>query len=187
MRKLTVFNHVSLDGYFTDASGDMSWAHQGSDDAEFQAFTQANAGGEGELVFGRVTYEMMASFWPSPMAAQMMPEVAAGMNRMRKNVFSRTLDAVTWSHTRLRKGDLCGEVREMKSEVGPDLVVLGSGNLVAQLAAAGLVDQFQVIVNPVVLGAGRTMFAGVPARLQLRLTQSRTFSNGKVLLLYEPA
>ncbi|MEP7362780.1 MAG: dihydrofolate reductase family protein [Acidobacteriota bacterium] len=185
MRKLTVFNHVSLDGYFTDAGGDMSWAHQGADDPEFQQFSASNASGEGELLFGRVTYQMMAGFWTTPAAAQMMPKVAEGMNRMRKNVFSRTLDSVSWDNTRLIKGDLVAEARKLKEQPGPDMVILGSGSVVAQLAAAGLIDQFQVIVNPVVLGKGRTMFEGVPERLQLRLTSSRTFGNGKVFVTYE--
>jgi len=81
MPRLNMFNSVSLDGYFTDSSNDMSWAHAGGDDTEFQEFVAGNAKGAGALVFGRVTYGMMASFWPTPMAAQAMPEVAAGMNR----------------------------------------------------------------------------------------------------------
>ena len=185
MRTLSVFDHVSLDGYFTDSTGDMSWAHEGADDPEFQAFSSANASGEGELVFGRVTYERMAGFWPSPAAKQMMPEVAEGMNRMRKNVFSRALDSVSWNNTRLLKGDLITETRKLKAEDGPDMVILGSGSIVAQLAAARLIDQFQVIVNPVVLGKGRTLFEGVPERRLLKLTNSRTFKNGKVFLTYE--
>lgn len=187
MRKLSVFNNVTLDGYFTDANGDMSWAHQGSDDAEFQAYTRSNASGEGELLFGRVTYEMMAAFWPTPAAQQMMPEVADGMNRMRKSVFSRTLTEATWNNTRLIKGDLAEEVRKMKSEAGPDMVILGSGSIVAQLAAARLIDAIQLVVNPVALGKGRTLFEGVPERLQLKLTTSRAFGNGKVVVSYEAA
>ena len=89
MRKITVFDNLSLDGYFTDAHSDMSWAHK--HDEEWTAFSSSNAGGEAELLFGRVTYEMMAGFWPTPQAAEMLPDVAAGMNRMKKFVFSRTL------------------------------------------------------------------------------------------------
>ena len=81
MPKLNIFNNVSLDGYFTDSNNDMSWAHAGADDPELREFTVGNAKGAAALVFGRVTYEMMAGFWPTPMAAQMMPEVAVGMNR----------------------------------------------------------------------------------------------------------
>ncbi|HZO54786.1 MAG TPA: dihydrofolate reductase family protein [Bryobacteraceae bacterium] len=187
MRKLTVFNHVTLDGYFTDASGDMSWAHSGGDDPDFQKFTSENASGDGELLFGRITYEMMAGFWTTPAAKESMPAVAEGMNRMRKTVFSRTLASVSWSNTRLMKGDLLSEVRKMKDEAGPAMVILGSGSIVGPLAGAGLIDEYQVIVNPIALGKGRTMFGGVKERLQLKLTRSRTFGNGKVFVSYEAA
>ena len=84
MRKLTVFNSVTLDGYFTGKGGDMQWAHEGQDDPEWQQFVAGNAGGGGALLLGRVTWEMMASWWPTPMAAKAMPQVAQGMNRMTK-------------------------------------------------------------------------------------------------------
>jgi dihydrofolate reductase len=74
MRKLIVFNHVSLDGYFVDSKGEMSWAHK--QDAEWNAFVQGNASGGGELLFGRITYDLMVSFWPTPAATQMFPVVA---------------------------------------------------------------------------------------------------------------
>ncbi len=187
MRRLMVFNHVTLDGYFTGADGDFRWAHSGSDDADFQAFVAANAGGGGKLLFGRITYELMAGCWPTPTAMQNDPVVAAGMNSMPKVVFSRTLDQVSWSNTRLVKGELVPEVRKMKGAPGKDMVILGIGSIVAQLAPAGLIDEYQVVMNPVVLGQGRTMFASLPERLSLRLTKTRVFGNGKAWLCYEPA
>ena len=84
MRKLIVFNMVSLDGFFVDSKGDMSWAHK--HDAEWNAFVSGNASGSGVLVFGRITYELMASYWPTPMALQNSPIVAKGMNDMPKIV-----------------------------------------------------------------------------------------------------
>src|SRR6187402_2763859 len=93
-RKLSVFNQVTLDGYFAGVDGDISWAHK--HDAEWNAFVQGNAGTEGPLLFGRITYEMMAGFWPTPMAAAQMPEVAEGMNKRLKLVASRTLHEVSW-------------------------------------------------------------------------------------------
>lgn len=186
MRKLVVFNHVSLDGYFVDANGDMSWAKADHQDAEWNAFVAGNASGDGALVFGRITYEMMASFWPTPMAIEMMPEVAAGMNRMPKFVFSRTLHEAAWGNTTLVRGDLVTAVRALKVDAGPDLVILGSGSLVAQLAPAGVIDEYQVVVNPIVLGRGRTMFEGVKEHLRLTLASSRAFRNGNVLLCYQP-
>src|SRR5690242_4661174 len=115
MRKLIAFNNISLDGYFTGAGGDFSWAHAGSDDPEFSAFVANNAKGGGELLFGRITYEMMASYWPTPMAAKNDPVVAKGMNAASKVVFSRTLGKASWSNTRLVKGDLAAAVRKMKT------------------------------------------------------------------------
>jgi dihydrofolate reductase len=184
MRKLLVFNSVSVDGYFTDAKGDMSWAHKS--DPEFNEFVAENSQSGGELLFGRVTYQMMESFWPTPAAAQQFPEVAEQMNKLPKVVFSRTLDSVSWQNTRLLKGDLADEVRKLKEESGEHMVIMGSGSIVAQLAPEGLIDEYQIVVNPIVLGDGRTMFAGVKEKLNLKRTNSRTFSNGNVLLCYEP-
>lgn len=186
MRKISVFNSISLDGYFTDANNEMNWAHVGGDDAEFAAFTSGNASGGGVLVFGRVTYQQMAAFWPSPQAAQMMPEVAAGMNRMEKIVFSRTLERADWTNTRLIKEDPAVAVRALKAESGPDVVILGSGSIVAQLAAAKLIDGYQFVITPVVLGAGRTLFEGAE-RTALKLTDTRAFKNGKIVASYAPA
>jgi len=185
MRKLTVFNQVSLDGYFTDAHGDMSWAHRS--DPEWDAFTQSNATGGGTLLFGRITYEQMASFWPTPQAKKMMPVVADAMNKLPKVVFSRTLNEAAWANTALVKTDLLEAVRGLKRTAGADLVIMGSGTIVSQLAQAGLVDVFQVVLNPIVLGQGRTMFEGVDHRLSLKLTDTRRFTNGNVVLSYEPA
>lgn len=186
MRRLVAFNNVSLDGYFTDAGGDMSWAHTGSEDPEYAAFVAGNAQGDGMLVMGRVTYDLMAGYWPTPMAKQNDPVVAEGMNRMPKLVFSRTMNEAAWSNTTLVKGDPAGAIRKAKQEEGPDMAILGSGSIVSQLAQAGLIDEFQLVVNPVVLGKGRTMFDGVGERLTLRLTQSRAFPNGKMVLWYAP-
>jgi dihydrofolate reductase len=136
-------------------------------------------------VFGRKTYEMMARFWPSKEASQAMPEVARGMNRMRKTVFSHTLKAAEWENSRLAQADLATEVRRMKSEPGPNLLILGSGEIVAQLTQAGLIDAYQLVVVPIVLGSGRTLFEGVTGKPRLELTKTRAFSNGNVVCWYE--
>ncbi len=187
MRKLIVFNHVSLDGYFVDANGDMSWAKASHQDAEWDAFVAGNASGGGVLVFGRITYELMAGFWPTPFAMETMPVVAEGMNNLPKIVFSRTLGLASWKNTTLAPGDPAVEIRKMKREPGEDMVILGSGSIVSQLAQAGLIDEYHVVVNPIVLGKGRTMFEGVKEKRSLKLTKTRAFGNGNVLLCYEPA
>jgi dihydrofolate reductase len=187
MRKLVVFNNVTVDGFFTGVSGDLGWAHTGHDDAEFNAYIAENASGGGELLLGRITYELMASYWPTPAAIRDNPGVAVGMNGMPKTVFSRTLNNAAWSNTNLVNRDILSEVRRMKSEPGKGIAILGSGSIVSQLAPAGLIDEYQVLVNPVVLGQGRTMFDSVKEKLDLRLRTTRTFRNGKVYLCYESA
>jgi dihydrofolate reductase len=183
MRKLHVFDTISLDGFFTDAASDMSWAHKRDD--EWNTFSASNAGGNGALLFGRVTYEMMKAFWPTPQAAQMMPDVAKGMNAMTKFVVSRTLDKADWQNTTLLKGDLLTEIRTLKAQDGSDLVILGSGSLVSQLTDARLIDGYQLVLSPIVLGKGRTLFETVSDRIPLTLTKTKAFTNGNVVLWYE--
>ena len=191
MPRLVAFNQVTLDGYFAGPGGDIGWAHQTQPDAEWNEFVAGNANAGGVLLFGRVTYQMMASFWPTPAAIENLPSLARQMNELSKIVFSRTLDgasvASSWSNTRLAQGDLVAEIRKLKNEPGKDMAILGSGSIVAQLAAVGLIDEFQIVVNPIVLGQGRTMFDGVAHALPMRLVKSRVFGNGNVLLCYEPA
>jgi dihydrofolate reductase len=185
MRKLIVFNSVSLDGYFTDANGDMSFAHRSHPDAEWDAFVAGNASGGGVLLFGRITYELMAGFWPTQRAAETVPVVAERMNNLEKVVFSRTLDNALWKNTKLVKGDLTGAIRQMKNEPGEGLAILGSGSIVSQLTQHRLIDEYQLVMIPVALGKGRTMFDGIKEKLPLKLTKTRTFGNGNVLLCYE--
>ena len=109
-----MFNHVSLDGYFVDKKGEMRWAHK--NDPEWNEFVAGNASGGGVLLFGRVTYELMASYWPTPMAAQHSPVVAEHMNKLQKVVFSRTLDKASWSNTKLVKGDVATEAGRFSLE-----------------------------------------------------------------------
>lgn len=182
MPSLTMFDSISLDGYFTDGHDDMSWAH--GRDPEWDAFVQGNASGGGVLVFGRKTYDLMVRFWPTPMARQTMPAVAEQMNARRKIVFSRTLTQVDWANTTLLQGDLVAEMTRLKREPGDHLVILGSGSLVAQLTEAQLIDSYQIAVVPVVLGAGRSLFEGVKRRPTLQLTDSRRFANGNLVNTY---
>ena len=137
-------------------------------------------------MFGRITYELMTSYWPTPYAMKNDPIVAERMNNLPKVVFSRTLDKASWNNTKLVKGDMAAEIRKMKKEPGENMVIFGSGSIVSQLAQEGLIDEFQIVVNPVALGKGRTMFDGIKEKLTLKLTKTRTFGNGNVLLCYEP-
>ena len=184
MRKMIVFNNVTLDGYYTGLDGDMGWAHKF--DPEWLEFTNENAKGGGVLAFGRKTYDMMAGYWPTPMAVKNMPAVAEAMNKQPKLVFSRSMNEAKWNNTRLIKGDLVTEASKIKSEPGDDIVILGSGNLISQLAQAKLIDEYQIALTPVVVGKGKSMFEGVD-KTNLKLTKSRAFGNGTVVLSYHPA
>lgn len=186
MRTLSMFNSISLDGFFTDVSNDMSWAHRGGTDAEMQDFTNANASGEGALLFGRVTYDLMRAFWPTEMARQQMPEIAKGMNEMPKFVASHTLTSPDWRNTTVLQGDLVSAVKALKAKPGPGITIMGSGQIVAQLTEAGLIDEYQFIVIPMIIGSGRSLFDGVTRRPSLRRTGSRLFANGNIHLTYVP-
>jgi dihydrofolate reductase len=185
MRTLSVFNQTSVDGFFATKNGGVPRPHRQDDDAEFRDFVAGNASGGGELLFGRKTYEMMASFWPTPAAAEQFPAVARGMNGKVKHVVSRTLREASWQNSKLLEGDLVAAVSALKKTPGAPLVILGSGSIVSQLAQADLIDELQVLVLPVVLGEGRTMFEGVNQSFDLRLVKTRAFKNGNVFLVYE--
>ena len=180
MSKLRVFESISVDGYFTDATGDMSFAHAGREDAEFADWVGTNASSGGELLFGRKTYQMMEAFWPTPMAARQMPAVAKGMNAAKKYVASKTIEP-TWNNTHLLKGELVAAVRSLKAKDGAGITLLGSGSVAAQLGEAGLIDEYQFVIIPVELGGGRTMFT---AGRKLRLVNQRAFRCGNVVLTY---
>jgi dihydrofolate reductase len=181
MRKLSVFESISIDGYFTDDAGDMSWAHSGDEDAEFANWVAGNAGSGGELLFGRKTYQMMEAFWPTPAAAKQMPQVAKGMNAAKKYVASKTI-IPAWNNSHRLGAELLQAVRQLKSAKGPDIAVLGSGSVAAQLGQARLVDEYQFVVVPVALGGGRTVFT---KSCKLRLVHQRAFPCGNVVVTYE--
>jgi dihydrofolate reductase len=180
MTTLRVFESISVDGYFTDAGGDSGWAHAGGQDAEFTDWIGRNASSGGELLFGRKTYQLMEAFWPTPAASAQMPVVAKGMNSARKYVASRTIRP-TWTNTHLLEGNLVEAVRSLKARGGPDITVLGSGNVAAQLGTADLVDEYQFVIVPVALGGGRTVFE---KGRTLRLVEQCAFRCGTVVVTY---
>jgi dihydrofolate reductase len=186
MQRLIMFNSISIDGFFTDEKNEMNWAYTSEPDAEWDDFVSGNAQGDGTLVFGRITYEMMVSFWPTQNAMRNNPRVAEGMNRAKKIVFSKTLESSPWNNTRIVRTNLTDEIRQLKSEVGNGLAILGSGTIVSQLTKENLIDEYQFVVVPIVIGKGRTLFEGLNDTVQLTLMQSRAYKNGNVFLRYEP-
>ncbi len=184
MRKLFMFNMVTLDGFFEGPNQDISWHNV---DAEFNEFAEEQLATIDTILFGRVTYQGMASFWPTPFAIENDPVIAAKMNEISKIVISHTLAKADWHNTRLIKDDVGQEVTQLKQQPGKDLAIFGSANLTASLMQMGLLDEFRIMVNPVVLGKGTPLFQDVSQPLKLTLIKMRTFDSGNVLLYYQPA
>ncbi len=183
MRRVLFFMMITVDGYFAGPDGDIDWHNV---DGEFNDFAIAQLNEVDTLLFGRETYQLMASYWPTPDAVQDDPVVAGKMNSLPKIVFSTTLGDATWQNTRLVKDNVVPEVTRLKQQDGRDLLILGSSRLASTFIDEGLLDEARLMVNPVALGRGKSLFAGINDRLKLRLTKTRTFGSGNVLLYYEP-
>lgn len=183
MRKVFLFMMVTLDGYFEGPGQDISWHNV---DEEFNEFAIQQLDEIGVLLFGRVTYEMMASFWPTQFAIENDPIVAHKMNSIPKLVFSTTLERADWENSRLVKEHVAEEVARLKQQEGGDLAIFGSAALATSLLEAGLLDELRLMVNPVVLGNGNPLFKGISERLNLKLLKTREFRSGNVLLYYQP-
>lgn len=183
MRKLLISEMVSLDGFFSRPDGNIDWHMV---DAEFNEWAIEQLNSVDTLVFGRKTYEVMAGWWPTPMALDDDPDVAARMNALQKVVFSKTLARSDWNNTRLVSDDPAQEIERLKAEPGKDMVIFGSGQIVAALAGAGLIDEYRILTCPVLLGRGIPMFSDVGRQVDLRLTRSRALGTGVVLNFYQP-
>jgi dihydrofolate reductase len=184
MRKILAFLVVTVDGYYEGPNGEFDWPVV---DEEFNEFGLRQLEEVDTLLFGRVTYEGMAAYWPTPAAEQDDPRVAARMNTLPKLVVSRTLDRADWANTRIVKDDVAAELTRLKRQPGKDIAVFGSSDLVVSLLGMGLVDELRIMVHPVVLGAGKSLFRTAPERMHLRLVAARPFRSGSVLLTYRPA
>lgn len=183
MRKLIFQNMVSVDGYFEGPNHEIDWHNV---DAEFNDMAISFLDSVDTLLFGRVTYELMASYWPSEMAGTDDPVVAGKMNSLRKVVVSATLKSVDWKNSTLLQGDIVEGVRKLKQQPGKDIAIFGSSDLAQVLVRHGLIDEYRILVNPIILGAGKSLFNGLNYRQKLRLIESKTFSSGNVLLCYRP-
>ena len=182
MRKLFSFNMVTLDGFFEGPNREIDWHHV---DEEFNQFAVEQTSAVDALLFGRVTYQLMASYWPTSIAVQDDPIVADLMNRLPKLVFSRTLEKAEWNNTTLIKDHIAEEISKLKQQTGKDLALFGSANLMFTLMQMDLIDEHRIMVNPVILGSGTPLFK-VSQKLNLKLVRTRTFGNGNVLLCYQP-
>lgn len=183
MRTLNVFNFTTLNGFYKGPGEDISWNQHGSEENE-HAENGLQSGNI--LLFGRRTYDMMAGFWPTEQAKQMMPEVAEGMNKAEKIVISHSLTNPSWNNTRVIGGDIGKAIRELKASAGKDITILGSGTIVLQLTDLRLIDSYQLMINPVALGDGTPLFQGIKQPLNLKLVNSSILKNGMLVLDYVP-
>jgi dihydrofolate reductase len=179
MRTLLWQMMMSLDGLMEGPNRELDW-HVTDD--EFAQYVAATGKSIDTILFGRVTYQMMAEYWPSSKE----PE-APMMNDLPKFVFSRTLGKVEWKNSRLVKGNVAEEIAKLKQQPGKDLALIGSANLASTFMRLGLIDEYRIFVNPVVLGRGNPMFKDVKDRMALKLLKAQTFRSGNVLLYYQPA
>lgn len=171
----------TLNGFFEGPNRELDWHHV---DDEFNEFAVDQLDSTDTLLFGRVTYEMMASFWPTPAAIENDPIVAGKMNSLRKVVFSKTLTKTYWKNTILIKNNMLEEIKSLQSLPGKDMILLGSSDLSAFLIGHGMIDEIRIMINPVLLGNGKTLFSGLERTHTLKLTKTKTFNSGNVLLIY---
>lgn len=183
MRKLVVYNSITLDGYYAGPDGEIDWMMH---DPEVEQAAHGRMNPD-TVLFGRETYQMFESFWPqmadNPNAPEGARNMARELNGMTKLVCSSTLTETNWINSRLIRGMLAEEAAKLKQGDGPDITIFGSGSVVRQLAEAGLIDEFLLVVTPVAIGAGRTLFEQVK-RCSFKLLYSQSFRSGIVLLHY---
>lgn len=178
MRKVIMWDMVSVDGFFEAPGHDIGWFVFEDELAAYIGETQLEAG---TLLFGRLTYELMAAYWPSAEG-----EIATFMNNVEKFVFSRTLEGADWNNTTLVSGDPVAEVEKLKQRDGGTIFIYGSADFAATLTAKGLVDEYRLGINPVLLGKGTPLFQNIRDRTKLALTQVRPLKSGVVILHYQP-
>ncbi len=184
MRKVILFIMTTLDGFYAGPDGDLDWHNV---DDEFNDFAATQLDSADTLLFGRKTFDIMASYWPTSAAATDDPNIASKMNAIHKVVFSKTLESVTWHNTRLVKERTADVVTELKQQPGQDMLIFGSSIFATSLAQLGLIDEFRLMISPVVLGQGLRLFAGIDTQLRCKLLRTQPFASGNVLLYYHPA
>jgi len=186
VRKIVLMMSVSLDGFIEGPDRRIDW-HLVDDELHSHFNEQVRA--MGALLSGRVTYELMAGFWPTadadPSSTGPMVEFARIWREMPKIVYSRTLERADWNTTVVREVDV-EEVQALKAQPGGDLA-LGGADLAAAFRQHDLIDEYRVYVHPVLIGRGKPLFGASDARTDLRLTETRAFGNGVVLLRYQRA
>jgi len=182
MRKIIISEMITLDGYFARSDGELDWFFWNEEMEKTAIDLISNVD---TLLFGRVTYELMASYWPSASAPAENPIIVDKMNNLPKIVFSKTLEKIEWKNTKQIKEINKEEILKIKEQPGRNMVIYGSGSLVSVFMNLGLIDEYYIFVNPVVLGRGKPLFKGLNNQENLKLIETKPFSNGVVLLHYQ--
>jgi dihydrofolate reductase len=183
MGKLISSIALSLDGFYSGPNGELDWHNV---DEEFDKHSNDLLSSADTLLFGRLTYQLMLNYWADPSVISDNPVIAGPMNQLPKIVFSKTLEKVDWQNTRLLKENIVEEITNLKQQTVRDLVILGSGELTLSLTELGLVDEFQIVLHPVVLGKGKSLSKNIHDKIKLKLLKTKTFHSGNVLLYYQP-
>jgi dihydrofolate reductase len=181
MKKVIVSNYVSLDGFIEGSNREIDWFVW---DEEMAKYAIDLLDSIDTILFGRVTYELMASYWPT--ATNQDPIITDAMNNLPKIVFSKTLEKAEWKNSRLVREVIPGEILRMKQQPGKNMVIFGSASIVSTFTQLGLIDEYRLIVNPVVLGSGKPLFKDIKERINLKLLKTKTFNCENVILYYQP-
>ena len=188
MRKLVLFMHVSLDGFATDANGGLGWI---SYDGELQQYAQGIVDTVGSPVYGRLTYALMAGYWPgeldNPEASEHSKAHARWVDKVTKIVFSKTMKKADWNNTIVINDNIAEEINKLKQQPGKDLVIFGSPGLTHSFMELDLIDEYQLTLNPVLLGGGKTVYQNIKNKTNLKLVKATTFNSGVVGLHYTKA
>jgi dihydrofolate reductase len=188
MRKIIVFNLVTVDALFAGPNGEIDWHNY---DEEMSAHGTDQMKTLGALIFGHTTYDLMASYWPTPEGIKSEPIVAEIMNSIPKIVFSKTMkkveDGPVWKNVIVLHEIKPEEVIKLKEQEGKDIAIFGSGTIVQQFTNLGLIDEYRLIVNPLVLASGKPLFKDIKNKINLKLIKTKVFKNGNVLLSYQLA
>jgi dihydrofolate reductase len=186
MRSLVFFMHASLDGFAAKPKGELNWVTVNEEIFDFVATLTDQAD---TALYGRVTYQMMEAYWPTagqkPGASKHDKEHSVWYGNVSKVVLSRTLDGKGLKNTLVISNNLAENINKLKQQPGKNILIFGSPRASHSLLKEGLIDEFWIFINPVLLGQGTPLFKDVPATTKLKLLETKTFSSGVIALHYK--
>jgi dihydrofolate reductase len=198
MARIIAWNRVSADGYFAAPDGNLDWVVP-DEELDSEAAKATASAGQGALMFGRKTYEIFESFWPKVAAGTVgtndphnpgrnvpeMHDLGVFIDNARKYVVSKSKTEVTWKNSRLLREVNRREIEAIKTESEKDILLFGSGSLASQLTELGLIDEYQFVVCPILLGDGRSLLSKVAKQTKLVLKDCKAYKSGNMLQRYE--